>query len=81
MASALSALERPAGHGGGGAGTDLMGRDMKRQLEYVNAQGIPFAVFVGPQELKKGRFTVRDMKTGKQAGMTIPLMLKKFGKT
>jgi histidyl-tRNA synthetase len=61
--------------------TDLMGRDMKRQLEYVNAQGIPFAVFVGIHELKKGRFTVRDMKTGKQAGMTIPLMLKKFGKT
>jgi histidyl-tRNA synthetase len=60
--------------------TDLMGRDMKRQLAYANSQGIPFAVLVGPRELKRGRFTVREMKSGKQAGMTIPQMLKRFGK-
>jgi histidyl-tRNA synthetase len=59
---------------------DLMGRDMKKQLDYVNSQGIPFAVFVGPAELKKGRFTVRDMKSGKEAGLTLAQMLKRFGK-
>ncbi len=60
--------------------TDLMGRDMKKQLAYVNAQGIPFAVFVGPAELKKGRFTVRDMKSGKEAGLGLVQMAKRFGK-
>lgn len=59
---------------------DLMGRDMKKQLDYANSQGIPFAVFVGPAELKKGRFTVRDMKSGREAGLTLAQMLKRFGK-
>jgi histidyl-tRNA synthetase len=62
------------------AETDLMGRDIRRQLEYADAQGIPFAVFVGPEELKKGRFTVRDMKKGREAGLTLAQMAKRFGK-
>ncbi len=62
------------------AETDLMGRDVRKQMAYINAEGIPFAVFVGPAELKKDRFTVRDMKTGKEAGLTMSQMAKNFGK-
>ncbi len=60
--------------------TDLMARDMKKQLKYANSQGIPFAVIVGPAELKKNRFTVKDMKSGKEVGMSKEQLLKKFGK-
>ncbi|MCK4714953.1 MAG: hypothetical protein KAT35_05220, partial [Candidatus Aenigmarchaeota archaeon] len=60
--------------------TDLMGRDMKKQLAYVNSQGIRSVIFVGPHELKKGRFTLRDMKTGREAGLTRLQLLNRFGK-
>lgn len=60
--------------------TDLMGRDMKKQMAYINSQGIPYAVFVGPKELKKGRFTVRDMKDGKQGSANLALLIKRFGR-
>lgn len=60
--------------------TDLMGRDMKKQLKYVNSQGIPIAIFVGPAEIRKGIFTVRNMKDGKEAGMTAKQVVKRFGK-
>jgi histidyl-tRNA synthetase len=60
--------------------TDLMGRDMKKQLAYVNAQGIPFAVIVGPAEMKAKRFTVKDMKSGKEVGMTVKQIIKRLGK-
>lgn len=60
--------------------TDLMNRDMKKQLKHVNSSGIPFAVIVGPAEMKKGRFTIKDMRSGKEVGMTAKQLVKKFGK-
>jgi histidyl-tRNA synthetase len=60
--------------------TDLMRRDMKKQLKHVNSSGIPYAVIVGPAEVKKGRFTVKDMKSGKEVGMTAKQLVKKWGK-
>lgn len=61
--------------------TDLMGRDIKKQLNYVNSRSIPFALFVGPHELKKGRFTLKDMKSGKERGLTLPQLIRNFSKT
>lgn len=51
--------------------TDLMGRDIRKQLEYANSCGIPFALFVGKKELKENKFTLRDMKTGKERKVRI----------
>ncbi len=48
------------------AETDLMGRDLRKQLEYTNSSGIPYALFVGEKELEAKKFTLRDMKTGKE---------------
>jgi histidyl-tRNA synthetase len=45
---------------------DLMGRDLRKQLDYINSRDIPFALIVGPKELKEEKFTLRDMKTGKE---------------
>ena len=45
---------------------DLMGRSISKNLDYANSMGIPFVVFVGEREIAEGRFTVRDMKMGKE---------------
>ena len=46
--------------------TDLMKRKLRKQLEYVDSKGIPFAVIVGPKDLAEGRVTVRNMETGEE---------------
>lgn len=61
--------------------TDLMGRNMNKQLDYVNKARIPFTLFVGEKELKSKRFNVKNMFTGEQRIMTIDVMIKAFSKT
>ncbi|MFH1408813.1 MAG: histidine--tRNA ligase [Nanoarchaeota archaeon] len=45
---------------------DVVGRGISKNLNYVNAKGIPFVVFVGEDELKKGDFKLRDMNSGEE---------------
>ncbi len=40
--------------------------DLRRQLQYANRKGIPFAIIVGPEELAAGVVTLRDLATGEQ---------------
>jgi histidyl-tRNA synthetase len=40
---------------------DVMGRKLDRQLKYADAKGIPYVVILGPQEVEKGVYRVRDM--------------------
>jgi histidyl-tRNA synthetase len=35
-----------------------------KALDYANSKGIQQVVFLGPEEVKKGKFKVKDMKTG-----------------
>jgi histidyl-tRNA synthetase len=58
---------------------DLMGRSLNRQLEYVNKAGIPYVVFVGEKELKAGRFTLKDMKKGKQEELPLEKIISRLG--
>ena len=51
--------------------TDLMGRPLRNHLEYVNAKKIPRVLFVGEKEMKSKKFTVRDMKTGKEETVSL----------
>lgn len=39
---------------------------ISKALEYANSQKISFVVFIGTEELKKKKFKLRDMKTGKE---------------
>lgn len=39
---------------------------VSKALDYANSQIIPYAIFVGAEELKKKKFKLRDMKTGKE---------------
>ncbi len=63
------------------AETDLMGRNVRKQLDYINSAGIPFALFVGEKELKEKRFTLRDMKSGKEEKMGLENIIKKFSQS
>jgi len=39
---------------------------MKKRLGYANKLGIPWAVFIGEEEIKKGIYALKDLETGKQ---------------
>jgi len=42
--------------------TDLMGRNLTKQLELADNLGIPYAIIVGEKELKEGKFKLKNMK-------------------
>lgn len=60
------------------AETDLMGRDLRKQLDYVNRKKIPYAVIVGPAEVKKKKYVLKDMKTGKESRLGVEGIAKKL---
>ncbi|MBI2141319.1 histidine--tRNA ligase [Candidatus Woesearchaeota archaeon] len=45
---------------------DMSNRDVKRNLEYAAAAGMPYVVFVGEKEVKEGKLKVRNMKSGEE---------------
>lgn len=60
---------------------DLMGRNMKKQLEFANSADIPFVVFIGEKEFKEKLFTFKNMKDGKQKKLTIEQIIKEVRKS
>ena len=44
----------------------MLDKTMSKALEYANAKGIENVVFVGAEEIKKGKFKVKNMKSGKE---------------
>lgn len=46
------------------AESDLMQRDISKNLEYASRKGIPYFIIIGPKELSEGNIKMRDMKTG-----------------
>ncbi|VVC01996.1 Histidine--tRNA ligase [uncultured archaeon] len=51
--------------------TDLNDRPMRKQLDYANANSIPFALFVGKKEVESGQYTLKDLATGQQKTLSI----------
>jgi histidyl-tRNA synthetase len=45
---------------------DLMERSIGKNLQYVDKQGIPYALIVGEEEIKQGKVKLKDMKAGKE---------------
>jgi len=44
---------------------------LDKQLKYADKKGIPLVVIIGPDEIKKGEMTVKDLRTGKQKKLLI----------
>jgi histidyl-tRNA synthetase len=51
--------------------TDVMGRNIGKQLEYAGKKGAPYAIIVGPKELKAKKYVLRNMKSGKESRLSI----------
>jgi histidyl-tRNA synthetase len=45
---------------------DLMGRKLSKAIAYADARGAKSAIIIGAKDLKEGKVTLRDMRTGKQ---------------
>ena len=44
--------------------------NMKKQMSYANAKGIPFVALVGENEMNEGKVTLKNMESGEQCLLT-----------
>ncbi len=51
-----------------------------KALEYANSYEIPYAVFIGPEEIDKGKFKLRNMKSGEEKYLSEKQLIYQFGK-
>jgi histidyl-tRNA synthetase len=58
--------------------TDILGRNPSKNLKYVNSLGIPYVLFVGEEEVKKKKYKLKDMSTGKEFVGSMSQILKKL---
>lgn len=49
-----------------------------KALEYANSYNIPLVIFVGKEEVKKKKFKLRDMKTGKEEMLSETALLERL---
>jgi len=54
----------------------IMDKVVGKALDYANVKGVEKVVFVGKDEVSKGKFKVKDMKTGKEEFLSIDKILK-----
>ncbi|MBI3032760.1 histidine--tRNA ligase [Candidatus Woesearchaeota archaeon] len=57
---------------------DIMQRGVSKNLAYVSAYNIPFALIIGEKELKEKKFTLRDMVSGKEENVGLKVIKEKI---
>jgi histidyl-tRNA synthetase len=45
-------------------------KKFKQKMSYADKIGVPYAIFLGEDELNQGKCSVKDMRTGQQSLMT-----------
>ncbi|MEK6937405.1 MAG: histidine--tRNA ligase [Nanoarchaeota archaeon] len=55
---------------------DLNGKGIGKNLEYASAQGIPYVIIIGSEELKQKKVMLRDMQSGKQELLSLAETVK-----
>ncbi|MDP4012359.1 MAG: histidine--tRNA ligase [Candidatus Nanoarchaeia archaeon] len=60
---------------------DLLGRNIGKNLDYANTQGIPFVIFAGEKELKAKKLKLKDMKSGKEQLSDLDSIIKTIKKS
>lgn len=53
---------------------------LKKQMSYAHTKNIPFVILVGEEEMQKGVYTLKDMKSGDQQQFTESELIKYFEK-
>jgi len=51
---------------------------VSKALDYANSQQIPFVIFIGEDEVKKEKFKLRDMKSGKEKMLAESSIIKEL---
>ncbi|MBU5688637.1 MAG: histidine--tRNA ligase [Candidatus Aenigmarchaeota archaeon] len=54
---------------------DLMERPLSKQLDYANKCKIPFVLIVGDQEVKTGKYKLKDMSKGTEISVNISQLI------
>jgi histidyl-tRNA synthetase len=44
---------------------------IKKQMNYANKKGVPFVLMIGENELKEGKFLLKNMITGEQEKLSL----------
>lgn len=57
---------------------DLMGRSLSKALSYADSRGAKRAIIIGPEDLSKGRVTIKNMETGEQERVFKEAVLKRL---
>lgn len=58
--------------------TDLMERDLSKQMKYINSMNIPYALVMGPREIENSEVTLKNMGTGEQIKVKLNLLKEKL---
>ena len=59
---------------------DVKQKSLAKQLEHASSLGIPYAVIVGPQEVKSGQFKLRDMKKRTEDTLTLDAIINRVSR-
>jgi histidyl-tRNA synthetase len=65
--------------GGLNVAVDLSGRKLGDQIKTADKKGIAYVVVIGEDELASGRFTLKNLQTGKEQKLRLDAIIKKLG--
>ncbi|QQG38868.1 MAG: histidine--tRNA ligase [Candidatus Woesearchaeota archaeon] len=60
------------------ADIDMNERGISKNLGYANSYGIPYCLILGKKELEQGKFTLRDMNSGKEELLSLEEVKKRL---
>ncbi len=55
---------------------EMKNKKLKKSLDYVNTEKIPFVIILGDEEIKESKVIIKNMKTGKQIKVKIPQIME-----
>jgi histidyl-tRNA synthetase len=56
---------------------DFNGRNVSKNLKYANKMEIPYVLIIGEDELKTGKFSLKNMKSGKEEKLVVSKIVKR----
>ena len=71
-------LARRLREGGIATVIDLESRKLKKSLAVANTLAAKYALIIGEDEMKSGRYTLRDMRTGEQSSLTLDELIDRL---
>ena len=57
---------------------DITSRAISKNLDYVDKLDIPYALIIGKKEINQHKFTLRNMKSGKEKLISYEDLLRKL---